>query len=494
MPSPRRHAAIVWFRRDLRLADNPALAAALATGLPVVPLWVHAPEEEAPWHPGAASRWWLHRSLGALAASLAERGAPLVVRRGPSRAAIESLCDETGARHVFWNRRHEPALAARDAAVEQALRDRGIDTTTSESGLLFGPREIATAGGAPYRVFTPFWRNARARLRVAPPTPAPARIPAVPGLRSVAIDELGLAPRIAWDTGLADAWLPGEAGAQAALEAFLAHAHARYAAERDLPAVDGTSRLSPHLHFGEIGPRQVVAALARHAPLERSEKFLAELGWREFAHHLLAHFPHTTEAPFDPRFERFPWQSPDPALLQAWRRGRTGYPLVDAGMRQLWATGWMHNRVRMVVASFLTKNLRVHWLEGARWFWDTLVDADLANNTQGWQWTAGSGADPAPYFRIFNPVAQGERFDPSGAYVRRWIPELAHVPASHVHRPWTLPAAERARHGLAGTPYESPIVDLAGTRAAALAAHASMRAAWSGAPSERVLAAVRAGA
>ena len=471
-PQPgTRAAAIVWFRRDLRLSDNPALDAAIATGLPVVPVWIESPEEEAPWAPGAATMWWLRTSLAALRDSLRDRGVELVVRRGPAARALERLCAETGARDVYWNRRHEPAVRARDEALAAAMAQRGIAPHIHPSNLLFEPDRIASATGAPYRVFAAFWRNARQRLRVAESPAAPAAWPTIPALASEPLDALlaDVEPK----AGFAAAWNPGEAGGAEALDEFVAHALARYPTERDPPATAGTSRLSPHLHFGEITPSRIVAALARHGPIDRHEKFLAELGWREFAAHLLFHFPSTSDAPFESRFERFEWRE-DPDALAAWQRGRTGIPFVDAGMRQLLATGWMHNRVRMVAASFLSKNLRIDWREGARWFWQHLVDADLANNTLGWQWSAGSGVDAAPYFRIFNPVTQGERYDPGGAYVRRWVSELANVPASHVHRPWTLPEAERRRLGVP-EPYARPIVDLAASRADALAAYQRMR-------------------
>jgi deoxyribodipyrimidine photo-lyase len=468
-------AALVWFRRDLRLDDHPALQAALRTGLPVVCLYVHAPDEEAPWAPGEASHWWLHHSLAALDADLRARGARLVVRRGPTTEAIDDLRARAGVTHVFWNRLYEPEVIARDQRLKAQWRQQGLEAESFNANLLFEPWTIATGSGDPYRVFTPFWRNARARLETAVPPAAPARIPAVEGIDGVPLDALGLLPRIPWDAGFREAWRPGEAGALELLDAFIEGALDDYATGRDLPDRAGTSRLSPHLHFGEISPRRIVEVLARRGLLARAEGFVRELGWREFGHHLLYHFPATTTEPLQPQFRDFPWDDPDPTLLAAWQRGRTGIPIVDAGMRELWTTGWMHNRVRMIVASLLTKNLRLHWLHGARWFWDTLVDADLANNTQGWQWTAGSGADAAPYFRIFNPVSQGERFDPEGRYVKRWVPELVRVPAKAVHQPWTLKPAERSALGLAGSAYPDPIVDLKSSREAALGAYQRMR-------------------
>ncbi|MBA8883287.1 cryptochrome/photolyase family protein [Dokdonella fugitiva] len=459
--------ALAWFRRDLRLADNPALAAALAAHDHVVPVYVHAPHEEAPWPAGAASRCWLHRSLVALDRDLRARGSTLHVYAGDSLATLREVAAATGAHAVYWNRLYEPAARARDASVEQALRADGLGVHGFNSALLCEPWAIATASGGPYRVFTPYWRNLRARLEPRPPLPAPHRMPAT-APATAPIDALDLLPRRRWDAGFDAAWRPGEASAEVALQRFLDEALGGYAVARDVPSVAGTSRLSPHLHFGEISPMRIAWEI-EHARVDGKEAFLRELGWREFSHHLLFHFPASSERNLDPAFDAYPWARIEPRQLRRWQQGRTGMPIVDAGMRELWATGWMHNRVRMLVASFLTKNLRQHWLHGARWFWDTLVDADLANNTQGWQWTAGTGADAAPYFRIFNPVTQGERFDPDGAYIRRWVPELAAFDARTIHRPWTVPAALR-RSG-----YPAPIIDLGASRAAALAGYESMR-------------------
>ena len=466
-------AAIVWFRRDLRLEDNPALDAALRGHASVVCAYVHAPAEEAPWQPGAASRWWLHRSLQALEASLRKRGASLHIARGPTVTALDRLIAATGARAVYWNRLYEPALIARDVRIKQRLRERGVEAQSFNANLMVEPWDVRTRGGGPYKVFTPFWRSVRASLQPSPPIPAPRRIPAHATDRGVALDALRLLPRERWERGLESAWQPGEAGALEALCRFRDDALAGYRDDRDRPDLAGTSALSPHLHFGEIGPRQIIWPLLRESTASErvrsaADAYIRELGWREFSHHLLYHFPHTTERNLNPRFDAFPWAGDEPLAVRRWQLGETGIPIIDAGMRQLWCTGWMHNRVRMLVASFLTKNLRQHWLHGARWFWDTLVDADLANNTQGWQWTAGSGADAAPYFRIFNPVTQAERFDPEGAYVRRWVPELAATPTSIIQQPWKDPSAH-------GGNYPEPMLDLRATRDAALAAYRSMR-------------------
>ena len=460
---------IVWFRRDFRLGDNPALAAALARHERVLPVYIHAPGEEAPWQPGAASRWWLHRALADLQAQLNGR---LLLRRGPSLATLQDLLARSGATGVYWNRLYEPAAIKRDTAIKQALRENGITADSGNAGLLVEPWEVQTRQGAPYRVFTPFWK----RLTETGLPRHPVETPGVEGrlidsrtlggLGGCLLDDLELLPRIRWDEGMEQAWQATRAGAEARLDEFVATELANYAHGRDLPAREQVSRLSPYLHFGQIGPREIVAAC--HVAGHAAAAFLRELGWREFAHHLLVHFPHTSDAPLDRRFEAFPWRE-DPPALQAWQRGETGIPLVDAGMRQLWASGWMHNRVRMIVASLLTKNLLLRWQDGARWFWDTLVDADLANNSLGWQWTAGCGADAAPYFRVFNPVLQGERFDPRGDYVRHWVPELGGLPAKWVHRPWEAPEQILREAGVVPDGnYPLPIVDLGASRRRAL--------------------------
>ncbi|MBS1200007.1 MAG: deoxyribodipyrimidine photolyase [Proteobacteria bacterium] len=472
--------AIVWFRRDLRLTDNPALEEARASADVVVPVYLHAPEEDGRWSPGAASRWWLHRSLSSLAADLDQRGSRLVIRRGPSLEALLQLAKETGATSVHWNRLYEPAAIARDRAVKSALVARGLHAASQNGHLLFEPWTVQTRSGDPYRVFTPFWKTCMASVDgIAPPRAAPRRIGGGEhALASVPLEELDLAPRIRWDAGLAEAWQPGEPGALKALDTFTRDALADYGRDRDRPDVAGTSRISPHLHFGELSPRQALAAARQAAPGggTGADAFVRELGWREFAHHLLYHYPHTVDTPLDGRFERLDWRR-DTAQLAAWQRGLTGYPVVDAGMRELWHTGWMHNRVRMVVASLLTKNLFMHWLEGARWFWDTLVDADLANNTLGWQWTAGCGADAAPYYRVFNPVLQAEKFDPGRHYIRRWIPELAALPDRWVHCPWAAPADALAAAGVTpGVTYPEPIVDPRGSRDDALRRFEALKA------------------
>ena len=474
--------AIVWLRRDLRLADNPALAAACERAERVLLVYIHAPEEDGAWRPGAASDWWLHHSLAALGTAVAERGGELCLRRGPSLDELLRLVRETGATQVYWNRLYEPEAQKRDARVKATLRDAGVMVESFNSALLFEPWQLATSQGAPYRVFTPFWKECRRRCdQLPPPLPPPDRLHAPePRPSTLALEALELQPTISWDRGFFDAWRPGESGALARLESFCAESLAAYPEGRNRPDRRDSSRLSPCLHFGEIGPRQCLALLrattdAAPADGKAAEEFLRELGWREFAYHLLQHYPETTDAPLNSRFAGFPWQ-PNPGQLRAWQRGETGIPMVDAGMRELWTTGWMHNRVRMIVASFLTKNLLQPWTDGARWFWDTLVDADLANNTLGWQWTAGCGADAAPYFRVFNPVLQAERHDPDRRYIRRWIPELARLPDQYVHRPWEAPEPALAEAGVVlGRTYPRPIVDLARSRQEALDAYRVIR-------------------
>jgi deoxyribodipyrimidine photo-lyase len=467
--------AIVWFRRDLRLADNPALSAACAAHEHVVPLYIHAPHEDAGWGPGGASQWWLHHSLRALQAQLGERRVALHIQHGNSLAVLQHVLAQTGATAVYWNRLYEPAAIARDSGIKAVLREQGVQAQSFNAALWCEPWQIATKQQGPYRVFTPFWRNLRTEVGTPRPLPVPGLLRGVDVGGSLPPEALNLLPSVRWDSGLQDTWTPGEQGAQELLEIFADDAVSEYAHARDLPSRHGTSRLSPHLHFGEISPRQIHRCLidyataidARQRP--DNEPYLRELGWREFANHLLYHFADTPTANFNREFDGLSWAPDNEALLERWQRGRTGIPLVDAGMRELWHTGWMHNRVRMIVASFLTKNLRQHWRHGAHWFWDTLVDADLANNTLGWQWVAGTGADAAPYFRVFNPVTQAQKFDAQGQYLCRWLPELAAAPLPLLHEPWRDAALLR-RSG-----YPAPMLDLASTRRGALDAYRVMR-------------------
>ncbi len=448
---------LLWFRQDLRLADHPALVAALERGGPVIPIYIEDFASEKPWAPGSASRWWLHHSLAALEKDLHRRGSRLIIRRGASGEVLQALARETGAEAVFWSRRYEPAVIARDAKIKTALLKSGFIADSFNSALLFEPWTLKTQSGTPYQVFTPFWKACLAAPEPAAPLKAPTTLPSPEKWpASETLRDLALLPTLGWADGFEKEWTPGESGAHQALDQFLDAALFSYAQERDCPSKHGTSRLSPHLHFGEISPRQVWQAVSRRSAqgcargsFQGGDVYLREIGWREFAYHLLFHFPQTTKTPLRLAFLKFPWVK-DQKSEKAWQKGLTGYPIVDAGMRELWATGWMHNRVRMIAASFLVKDLLISWQEGAAWFWDTLVDADLASNTLGWQWTAGCGADAAPYFRVFNPTLQGEKFDPKGDYIRRWVPEVgtADYPKPMVdHRE----ARERALIALAKT-------------------------------------------
>ena len=470
--------ALVWFRDDLRLADNPAVAEATAGGRPAIFLYVLEDRTAGVRPLGAAASWWLHHSLSALSADVAARGGRLLIRRGDARKVVPAAAREAGAGLVAWNRRVGEAASV-DADVEAALRRARVAVRAFKANRLFEPDEVASKGGTPFRVFTAFWRAALARGEPRPPLPAPAKFARATGvLKSEALESLGLLPQAPdWSTGIRALWTPGEAGAAARLATFAEGAIRAYAERRDVAGEVSTSMLSPHLRFGEVSPFQVWHAVAGVAG-RGAEKFRAELGWREFAYHVLAQFPALARENLRPEFDAFPWQEPYADEMWAWRRGRTGYPIVDAGMRQLWQGGWMHNRVRMIVASFLTKHLLAPWQFGEEWFWDTLVDADPASNPFNWQWVAGSGADAQPYFRIFNPVTQGETFDPDGAYVRRFVPEIAALPDRYIHRPWEAPPLELAAAGVSlGRDYPEPIVDHAEARRRALAAFEEMRAA-----------------
>ncbi|MBI1408028.1 MAG: deoxyribodipyrimidine photo-lyase [Caulobacter sp.] len=468
----------MWFRQDLRLADNPALSAA-ASG-PVIPVYIL---DETPGirPPGGASLWWLDKSLRALAADLEARGSRLILRRGEAARVLEALVEETGAGAVCWNRLYDGAVIERDKALKSRLTDAGISCRSFNAALLNEPWTIANGSGDPYRVYTPYWRTARERIGAVSPDPAPEGLTAPKTWPdSDDLDSWGLHPTSPdWSDGFGD-WAPGEAGAREALEAFLDDAIKSYSDDRDRPDRDGTSRLSPHLHFGEIGPRQVWRAAqdaaARGASERQVDKFLSELGWREFHHHLLFYNPDLATKNFRPEWDAFEWRD-DEAAFTAWTRGRTGYPIVDAGMRELWATGFMHNRVRMIAASFLIKDLMIDWRRGEAWFWDTLVDADLAQNAANWQWVAGSGADAAPYFRIFNPVTQGQKFDPDGEYIRRWVPELRNLPTKVIHLPHSdVSELLAAEDHPSGPRYPDPIVDHGKARDRALEAYSALRA------------------
>ncbi len=459
---------LVWLRHDLRLVDNPAIFNAAAAG-PVAAVYIYEPL--LPWAPLGASLWWLHHSLKSLMADLKRHGVQLILRKGKAEDILPKLAKEILASAIYWNRPIEPAQDARDEKLAEDLR-KFCEVKTYRSGLLFQPSSITNKEGNPYKVFTPFANACRKAPPPPPPKPAPDKITAAKiDVKSDELEDWGFLPtRPNWAKGFD--WEIGEKAAQERLADFLDEQVKDYTAARDRPDKDGTSKLSPHLHFGEISPRQiwhaVEARAAKHSGVKGYDKFLSEILWREFSSHLLLRFPSLPSRPLDERFTDFPWQ-PNKKYFDAWCKGQTGMPIVDAGMRQLWQTGWMHNRVRMIVASFLIKNLQQDWRKGEAWFWDCLVDADLANNAASWQWVAGCGADAAPYYRIFNPVLQGEKFDPNGDYVREFVSEIKALSNKFIHAPWQAPADELNKAGIKlGQTYPAPIVDLGASRKAAL--------------------------
>lgn len=464
---------LVWFRQDLRVADNPALSAAVAACDAVVCLFIDDPTEQTVSQVGAASRVWLHHSLQSLQTSLQSRGNELLLAHGESEAVLKQVADHFGVTRLYWNRCYDPVSIARDKKIKQRFKE--LLPESFNALLIAEPWEALKADDTPYRVYTPYWRMRALTLPGPKPLSAPRSIIAAKskqsaGFKSVKLDSLALLPERDWHIGMMSHWQVGEKAAMSSVKRFVKSPVNDYTNARNIPGVSGTSRLSAYLHFGEISPRQIMHVLFNGADKlsalnEGEETFAKEIIWREFAYSLLFHFPHTIKQPLDKRFEHFPWEKRISKPLKAWQRGQTGVPIVDAGMRELYATGWMHNRVRMIVASYLIKNLLIPWQKGEQWFRDTLVDADLASNAMGWQWAAGSGADAAPYFRVFNPVLQGEKFDKKGEYVRQWVPEIAQVPDKYIHKPWEWDSDERSQLA-----YPEPLVDLKASRQRALAA------------------------
>ncbi|WP_414462163.1 cryptochrome/photolyase family protein [Hyphomicrobium sp. DY-1] len=471
-------ATIVWFRNDLRLHDHPALTAAVKRGGPVIALFILDDAAAGRWKLGGASRWWLTKSLEALSHDIAQRGARLILRRGDTESILKRLVDESGVTAIYVTRSYEPWATGMEEKLHKSFGGSGVVFKRFGGRLLREPEDLRTSSGAAYQVFTPFWRAFRKEFSAPKALAAPRHLGSVPdAIASDDISDWKLAPtKPDWSGGLAEAWRPGERGAQLRLKNFVSEGLANYDDGRDRLYAEGTSRLSPHLAFGEISPAACWRAAAEashqtHGGDGAVETFLKELAWREFSYALLFQFPQMPDEPLRDEFAAFPWAKSS-ANLKEWQRGLTGYPVVDAGMRELWATGYMHNRARMIAASFLTKHLLLPWTSGEAWFWDTLVDADLANNAANWQWVAGCGADAAPYFRIFNPVLQGEKFDPDGDYVRRWVPELQRLPSADIHKPWAADATTLKRAGVViGKNYPFPIVDHKEARARALTAY-----------------------
>ena len=462
-----------WFRNDLRVQDNPGLTVAAARG-EVLPVFIVDSDQPESSKPGAASNAWLHRSLEQLNASLS---GGLLTKKGSASALIIEICKSYQIDAVTWNRGYEPYSIKRDTALKVALKEAGIQVDSFNASLLYEPWDAVKKDGTPYRVYTPFYKHSQANLEIRRTASLEvSQLNLIWPEGDAAIDDLELLPRVGWDQDMMRHWQPGEIGARQRLDTFIEQGLKDYRVGRDFPAKASVSRLSPHLHFGEISPHQVAATLSARAPrTDNFEHFTKELVWREFSYHLLYHFSDLPEKNLQPKFDHFPWED-NADWLHAWQRGKTGYPIVDAGMRELWQTGSMHNRVRMIVASFLVKNLRLHWRHGMQWFWNCLVDADLASNSAGWQWCAGSGADAAPYFRIFNPITQGQRFDPEGAYTLKYVPELKKLPHKYLFDPWNCPPEVADKLGFSlGRDYPNPIVDVKQSREMALMAFTEMK-------------------
>lgn len=465
-----KDTAIVWFRQDLRLSDNPALSAAVKSGAKILPVYILDDDNAGDWKMGGASRAWLHRSLESLNDSL---GGHLAFIKGDASVQIPALAQEIGASAVYWNRCYEPWRVKRDKHIKETLKELAIEPHSYNGSLLWEPWDVLKSDGTPYKVFTPYYRRGcLSKDDPRTPLPAPSKI-TFHAHKECTLDDLALLPQKPeprWDKEMMSGWQAGEKGAQARLKHFIAHGLDDYKEGRNFMAQDNVSRLSTHLHFGEVSPNQAWHAVKAQGDNGNVDMFCSELGWREFSHHLLYHFPDMTRAPLQERFKAFPWAK-NKKHLEAWQRGQTGYPVVDAAMRELWQSGYMHNRARMIVGSYLVKHLLLHWHHGEDWFWDCLIDADLANNSASWQWIAGCGADAAPYFRIFNPVTQGEKFDPTGEYVRKYVPEIAALPDKYLNKPWDAPPDILARAGIKlGTTYPAPIVDHGEARERALEA------------------------
>lgn len=471
---------ILWFRKDLRLTDNPALTAAVEDGAPILPLYILEEDTNNPWPLGNAQKWWLHHSLSQLNETFLKLGGQLFLKRGNPQEILGELVKTVRAKEVYWNRCYEPYALHRDNYIKENLQSLGVRVKGFKGNLLFEPWEVLNKQGTAFKVYTPFWKECLSKLDVQKTLSKPKKLNLYnASVLNENLSDFKLLPQNPdWSLNFYEVWQPGEMNAEKLLKEFLDHRVHEYTLKRDYPAINGTSRLSPHIHFGEISVRQIVEQLKFSKEFKKEtgdEVYLSELGWREFCYSLLYHFPELPERNFQITFNDFSWENND-ANLRDWQKGRTGYPIVDAGMRELWTTGWMHNRIRMVVASFLTKHLLLPWQQGEKWFWDTLLDADLASNASGWQWVAGCGADAAPYFRIFNPVLQGEKFDPEGDYVRRFVPELRQLSKQYIHKPWLAPTEELEKGEVVlGKTYPYPIIDHGKARQRALQAYKNIR-------------------
>lgn len=461
--------AIVWFRQDLRLADNPALQAACQSGLSIIPIYLWDTEAEGDWAMGAADQVWLHESLKSLGERFRTLQSRLIIQRGGTETLLVQLSRLVKAKQIHCNARYEPHAIRQEDSLQHALSKEGVELVIHKGGkLIWEPNTIQTGSGNPYQVYTPFFKRCVEALPSISPLPQPESLKSPNQWpNSLTVDDLKLLPSIPWDQEIRAFWQPGEFHAHQLLKTFIDKKQDDYVNARNIPAIDGTSLLSPYLRHGEISPRQIWHDVTE-AGRKSGKDYLREIVWREFAYHVLFHFPHTTQSALKPKFNDLPWTM-NPEYFERWTKGQTGYPIVDAGMRQLWRIGWMHNRVRMIVGSFLTKDLMISWYDGARWFWDTLVDADLAQNSLNWQWVGGCGADAQPFFRIFNPVTQSKKFDPDGKYIRQWVPELAKLPAKYIHEPWNAPPLALLEAGVTlGKTYPEPIVDHATARTQAL--------------------------
>lgn len=464
---------VVWFRQDLRLTDNPALQAALETEYEILPLYILDDKNSGEWKMGRASRWWLHNSLIKLNTSL---DGNLCLQKGDALEYLQEFIKRNNVHSIYWNRCYEPWRVQRDTIIKSTLTSLGITVKTFNGSLLFEPHKILKNDGTPYKVFTAFYKNGCLAKNLEPrlPNKTPIKNLNFRKTNSLCINDLGLMPKITWYRQMEQEWTPGEEGAFQKLQDFIENGLSNYKEGRNYPALSNVSRLSPHIHFGEISLNTiwhtVKAAMIEKGCEKDGEHFLSELGWREFSYNLLYYFPKMPDKNMNVKFDTFPWHQNE-YVLKCWQEGKTGYPIIDAGMRELWQTGYMHNRVRMIAGSFLVKNLLLHWKHGEKWFWDTLVDADLANNSASWQWIAGCGTDTVPYFRIFNPVTQGKKFDNNGTYIRQYIPEISKLPDEFIHTPWEAPDYVLQSAGIElGTVYPWPIIDLKLSREKALAA------------------------